>query len=204
MSHGGGTLRPFHATPIDSAVGSWAGAWAPTCAKWLVIDALTMALRARKPDRWDDHPSLPTRRAVHRLFGQTCHDAGIANRWAPSVPVSTSRLRRRSLRPDQGQTPARLASIRAPDGRRSRSSARGRRGSVPSTKATAPTRRAALNVREFGAGPHREHSHPASRRRHARRRREDPQRGACQKAAGMPPPPRRWLWSLSRLWTAPC
>jgi len=51
MSHGGGTLRPFHATPIDSAVGSWAGAWAPTCAKWLVIDALTMALRARKPDR---------------------------------------------------------------------------------------------------------------------------------------------------------
>ena len=44
----------------------------------LVIDALTMAVAARKPDKGTIHHSDHGGQFIGLLFGQTCHDAGIA------------------------------------------------------------------------------------------------------------------------------
>ena len=44
----------------------------------IVIDALTMAVTARKPDKGTIHHSDHGGQFIGLLFGQTCHDAGIA------------------------------------------------------------------------------------------------------------------------------
>ena len=72
----GGCTSPPSRT--SSAVGSSAGAWTAHMRQELVIDALTMAVAARKPDKGTIHHSDHGGQFIGLLFGQTCHDAGIA------------------------------------------------------------------------------------------------------------------------------
>jgi putative transposase len=65
----------------------------------LVVDALEMAISRRRPPKGTIHHSDHGGQFIGLTFGQTCHDAGIASRWAPSERVTTTRSRRRSSRP---------------------------------------------------------------------------------------------------------
>ena len=76
---GEGWLLPRGGSSPCSAVGSSAGAWTGRHVRQeIVIDALTMAVTARKPDKGTIHHSDHGGQFIGLLFGQTCHDAGIA------------------------------------------------------------------------------------------------------------------------------
>ena len=81
-----------------SAAGSSAGRWRAICAE-LVVDALRMALAARKPAKGTIHHSDHGGQFIGLTFGQTCHDAGIAQSMGAVGTCYDNAVARRSSRP---------------------------------------------------------------------------------------------------------
>ena len=94
--------------------------WAmkPHMRQELVVDALRMAVAARKPAKGTIYHSDHGSQFIGLTFGQTCHDAGIAQSMGAVGSCFDKRRRGDVFRdPDQGETPARRAVGRLGDPR---------------------------------------------------------------------------------------